>query len=164
MPCNETLDGHRIIDLLSKGEGKEIGEKARAGDERALKVINQYKYWQTCSGDNMAKVLLEVAYKEYKQAGEETFVPSRCDTKLYTKGVVVGSLELPPHTSPFEGAKIGDKFRLEDLAKKGHKSELKAQMELNKLSVYLLSYFPGETKPGESTVDAVIRLLGSFKP
>lgn len=51
-----------------KEEGKEIARAARAGNEKAKRVIEAYQFHYACPGDPGGQALLIVAYEEYKMS------------------------------------------------------------------------------------------------
>lgn len=54
-----------------KEEGREIGQAAKNGDERARRVIEMYQFLYKCPGDPCAQALLVESYKEYKEYNQE---------------------------------------------------------------------------------------------
>ncbi len=67
--CKEKGELYKM-DILSEliQQGQAIGRAAQAGDEKAKRVIELYTLWYNCPSDQAAQALLEVAYKEYKEA------------------------------------------------------------------------------------------------
>lgn len=64
------MEGTLIIKKLMIGEGNIIGKLAIKGNIKAENVMKAYKFWRMCPGDNVAKVLFEEAYENYR-VGEE---------------------------------------------------------------------------------------------
>jgi hypothetical protein len=50
-----------------KEEGREIAQAARAGNEKARRVIEAYRFHYACPGDPGGQALLMIAYEEYKK-------------------------------------------------------------------------------------------------
>lgn len=53
--------------LNLKQDGIVIGEQAAEGDLLALEIMKRYKFWYDCPGDNMAFVLCERSYSNWKR-------------------------------------------------------------------------------------------------
>lgn len=57
--------------LKLKKDGLNIGKQAEDGNIFAKKVMEQYTWWAKCPGDNMAFILCEKAYDNWKDKNKE---------------------------------------------------------------------------------------------
>jgi hypothetical protein len=59
------LSQEELIEALKK-DGKLIGQQGADGNGKAKTIVEAYRLWHSCPGDNCAFVLCERAYAEWK--------------------------------------------------------------------------------------------------